>query len=258
MNISYHTAVSAMTAFQSDLNVTANNIANVNTTGYKPQRSSFDDLLYTQMDTRSGDLMVGHGVRNGGVESVFQQGGFEQTGRSLDFAISGRSYFAVEVSEDDEEPAFTRDGSFKISSTDEGNYLVTGNGNYVLGPEGERIELEYKVEKDENGRTRETGQLDLEGLSDRIGLYSCENPDGLIPIGSNMFRSGETSGEWVSQADMDDGEVTSKLLSGMLERSRTDVSTEMINMIETQRAFQMNSRVVSIADEMENIINTLR
>ena len=95
-------------------------------------------------------------------------------------------------------------------------------------------------------------------MSERIGLYSCENPDGLVPVGNNLFRSGETSGEWISQADMDDGEINSKLLSRMLESSRTDVSTEMINMIETQRAFQMNSRVITVADEMENIINTLR
>ena len=89
-----------MRAFQDELGVTANNIANVNTTGYKPQKSSFGDLLYTQMDTRSADLLVGHGVRNTGVESTFVQGSFEQTGRELDFAISGKAYFAVEVNEE--------------------------------------------------------------------------------------------------------------------------------------------------------------
>lgn len=258
MNISYYTGVSAMRAFQDELGVTANNIANVNTTGYKPQKSSFGDLLYTQMDTRSADLLVGHGVRNTGVESTFVQGSFEQTGRELDFAISGKAYFAVEVNEEDEEPAYTRDGSFMISATDDGNYLVTRDGYYVLGPEGERIELEYKTAKDENGREKETAELDLSNLKEQIGLYSCENPDGLIPVGDNLFRSGETSGEWVSQADMDDSAVTSKILSKTLERSMTMVSTEMINLVEAQRAFQLSSRVVSAADEMENIINTLR
>ena len=247
-----------MRVFQEDLNVTANNIANVNTTGYKPQKNSFSDLLYTQMDSRSGDLMVGHGVKSAGVESTFVQGGFQQTGRSLDFAINGKAYFAVEVNEDDEEPAFTRDGSFQISATEDGNYLVTRDGYYVLGPEGERIELEYRTVTDKDGKEGETPELNLDNMSERIGLYSCENPDGLVPVGNNLFRSGETSGEWISQADMDDGEINSKLLSRMLESSRTDVSTEMINMIETQRAFQMNSRVITVADEMENIINTLR
>lgn len=258
MNISYHTAVSAMKAFQEDLNITANNIANVNTTGYKPQKSTFHDLLYTQMDARNEDMMVGHGVRSGGVESTFVQGMFEQTGRELDFAISGKSYFAVEVNEDDEEPAFTRDGSFKISATEDGNYLVTRDGYYVLSPEGERIELEYQTVKGADGREKEIDKLDLTGLNERIGLYSCENPDGLVPVGNNLFRSGETSGEWISQEDMDDDQVSSKLLTGMLEQSMTQVSTEMINMIETQRAFQMSSRVVSAADEMEGIVNTLR
>ena len=186
------------------------------------------------------------------------QGGFQQTGRSLDFAINGKAYFAVEVNEDDEEPAFTRDGSFQISATEDGNYLVTRDGYYVLGPEGERIELEYRTVTDKDGKEGETPELNLDNMSERIGLYSCENPDGLVPVGNNLFRSGETSGEWISQADMDDGEINSKLLSRMLESSRTDVSTEMINMIETQRAFQMNSRVITVADEMENIINTLR
>ncbi len=257
MNISYHTAVSAMRAFQDDLNVTANNIANVNTTGYKPQRSAFDDLLYTQMGSRSGDLMVGHGVRASGVESVFAQGGFEFTGRDLDFGIDGRAYFAVEVSEDDEEPAYTRDGSFHVSSTDEGTFLVNRDGYYVLDREGERIELDYKVAM-EQGKEVTTTQLDLTNLTQRIGLFTCPNPDGLVPVGNNLFRSGETSGEWVSETDLDEGSLLSELSKGVLELSKTDVSNEMINMIEAQRAFQMSSRIVVAADEMEGIVNTLR
>lgn len=257
MNISYHTAVSAMRAFQEDLNVTANNIANVNTTGYKPQKTAFDDLLYTQMGSRSGDLMVGHGVRTSGVESNFVQGGFEFTGRDLDFGIDGKAYFAVEVSEDDEEPAFTRDGSFHVSSTDEGTFLVNRDGYYVLDREGDRIELDYKTDLDE-GKEVVTNQLDLDNLVYRIGLFTCPNPDGLVPVGSNLFRSGETSGEWVSEVDRDEGEAVSELTKGILELSRTDVSNEMINMIEAQRAFQMSSRIVSAADEMEGIVNTLR
>lgn len=258
MNISYYTAVSAMRAFQADLDVTANNMANVNTTGYKSLRSSFDDLLYTQMDTRAAEQMVGHGVKSNGAETVFEQGIFEKTERDLDFAIMGKAYFAVEVDEDEEEPAYTRDGSFQISATDDGNYLTTRDGKYVLSRDGDRIELEYKEIEDADGKTSYSNELDLSHLSEQIGLYTCENPDGLVPFGKNLYRTGETSGEWLSIEDLDEEQEGSRILSRTLELSSTYIPTEMINLLQSQRAFQLNSRIVTIADQMEEIINNLR
>lgn len=257
MNISYYTAVSAMEAFQSELDVTANNMANVSTTGYKVLRSSFDDLLYTQMDARNGGRL-GHGVKTNGAETVFEQGIFEKTDRQLDFAIKGKAYFAVETSEDEEEPAYTRDGSFEVSSTEDGNFLTTKDGKYVLNRDGGRIELEYKQVEDKDGRKKATGQLDLDHLGDVIGLYTCENPDGLVPIGGNLYRTGESSGDWVPMDDMDDNQESSILLNGTLELSSTYVPTEMVNLMQSQRAFQLNSRMVKTADEMEELINNLR
>lgn len=258
MNISYYTAVSAMRAFQADLDVTANNMANVNTTGYKSLRSSFDDLLYTQMDTRAAEQMVGHGVKSNGAETVFEQGIFEKTERDLDFAIMGKAYFAVEVDEDEEEPAYTRDGSFQISATDDGNYLTTRDGKYVLSRDGDRIELEYKEIEDADGKTSYSNELDLSHLSEQIGLYTCENPDGLVPFGKNLYRTGETSGEWLSIEDLDEEQEGSRILSRTLELSSTYIPTEMINLLQSQRAFQLNSRIVTTADQMEEIINNLR
>lgn len=258
MNISYYTAVSAMRAFQADLDVTANNMANVNTTGYKSLRSSFDDLLYTQMDTRATEQMVGHGVKSNGAETVFEQGIFEKTERDLDFAIMGKAYFAVEVDEDEEEPAYTRDGSFQISATDDGNYLTTRDGKYVLSRDGDRIELEYKEIEDADGKTSYSNELDLSHLSEQIGLYTCENPDGLVPFGKNLYRTGETSGEWLSIEDLDEEQEGSRILSRTLELSSTYIPTEMINLLQSQRAFQLNSRIVTTADQMEEIINNLR
>ena len=114
MNISYYTAISAMNAFQSELDVTANNMANVSTPGYKVLRSSFDDLLYTQMDTRNADQKVGHGVKTNGAETVFEQGIFEKTERDLDFAILGKAYFAVESEDEDaEEHIIQETGRFR-------------------------------------------------------------------------------------------------------------------------------------------------
>lgn len=262
MNISYYTAVSAMKAFQSDLDVTANNMANVNTTGYKPLRSSFNDLIYTELDVKSEEQLVGHGVKTNGAETVFEQGIFETTDRQLDFAILGKAYFAVELDEeemgDDDEFGYTRDGSFQVSATDDGNYLTTRDGRYVIGRDGDRIELEYKTVIDRHGKATETNEVDLDNLAERIGLYTCENPDGLVPAGKNLYRTGISSGEWVPIDDLDEGAKTSSLMSGKLEMSSTYIPTEMINLLQAQRAFQLNSRIVTTADQMEEMINNLR
>ena len=255
MNISYYTAVSAMNAFQKDLDVTSNNMANISTNGYKSMRSSFNDLLYTQMDMRP-QAQVGHGVRNDGPGTTFQQGIFRKTDRELDFAISGNAFFAIQTSEDEEEPAYTRDGAFQISSTDDGNYLTTSDGSYVLDQDGEPIELGYKTSED--GGDNDAGELDLDGLAERIGLFVCENPEGLQHVGMNLFRTGETSGEWLSMDDLDDEQEKSKAMSHALEMSNCNMSTEMVNLMQTQRAFQLNSRIVTTADQMEEMINNLR
>lgn len=261
MNLSYYTAVSAMRAFQSDLDVTANNMANVNTTGYKPLRSSFDDLIYTEMDTKSADQMVGHGVKTNGAETVFEQGIFESTERKLDFAILGNAYFAVELDEEESEEGdfgYTRDGSFQISATEDGNFLTTRDGRYVISRDGERIELEHKRVIDTHGKEVESNEMDLDNLSEKIGLYTCENPDGLVPFGKNLYRTGSASGEWLPIDDLEEGETGSRLLQGKLEMSSTYIPTEMINLLQAQRAFQLNSRIVTTADEMEEMINNLR
>lgn len=258
MNISYYTAVSAMRAFQSELDVTANNMANVNTNGYKTLKNSFDDLLYTEMDTRSTEQMVGHGVRTNGAETVFEQGNFEKTERALDFAILGNAYFAVEFNEDAEEPVYTRDGSFQVSATEDGNYLTTRDGKYVLSQDGDRIELEYKTVTDEDGNTKTSNELELDHLAGVIGLYTCENPDGLVPVGNNLYQTGPSSGEWLSNEDLEDGMETSRILTRTIELSSTQIPDEMINLIQAQRAFQLNSKIVTAADQMEEIINNLR
>lgn len=248
MNISYYTAVTALDTYQSDLDVTANNIANLNTNGYKPVRSNFEDLLYSRMDTNTPHL-VGHGVKVNSLTTLFEQGIFERTGRSTDFAIAGDAFFAIEAGEDSEEPYYTRNGSFHISATEDGNFLTAEDGSYVLDQDLERIELEYK---------EDTGELDLDGLTGMIGLFYCDNPSGLVQVGSSRFQSGETSGEWLTGEDLDEEREPANIISGALEMSRTDMSNEMVRLLESQRAFQFNSRVVTTADQIEEIINNLR
>lgn len=264
MNSAFYSAVSGMKAFQSELDVTANNLSNVNTTGFKVSKVSFDELMKTQMNTKApGQHLVGHGTKVGQVKTVTNPGNLVPSDSSLDFAIVGNAYFAIEGGEDEEEPLYTRDGSFQISATEDGNYLTTRDGHYVLGMDGDYIELEYKTVKGKNDREEESNVLDLDGLKDRIGLFTCDNPAGLTAVGSNRFRSSETSGEWyeVEEEDVDEDEGNSlapKIIACALEGSNADIGTEMVSVIESQRGFQLNSRIVTVADQIEEMINNLR
>ena len=276
MNSAFYSAVSGMKAFQSELDVTANNLSNVNTTGFKVSKVSFDELMKTQMNTKAaGQHLVGHGTKVGQVKTVTGAGNLIPSDSRLDFAITGDAYFAIEGGENEEEPLYTRDGSFQISATEDGNYLTTRDGHYVLGMDGDYIELEYKTvggkdgrdEKDDgdgrSGREEETNILDLDGLKDRIGLFTCDNPAGLIAVGSNRFRSSATSGEWYEVEAEEAGEGTAysqtpHIIAGALEGSNADIGTEMVSVIESQRGFQLNSRIVTVADQIEEMINNLR
>lgn len=255
MNTAFYTAISGMRTFQSALDITANNMANVNTTAYKAERGAFQDLLYTQMDVKSGELLTGHGVKMSDVQPVFIQGAFEKSGQPLDFAITGDGFFAVEKGNGGTQPLYTRDGSFKISVSEEGDFLATRDGYFVLDGDGKRIQLTKKVVKDKDGKEQATNQLDLDGLNKKIGLFTCDNPEGLVHMGNNRYRSGEFSGQWTAVKEQTN---SNRIVSGALELSGTELSSEMVNVIEAQRAFQLNGRIVTTADQIEEIINNLR
>lgn len=264
MNSAFYSAVSGMKSFQSELDVTANNMSNINTTGFKTSKVSFDELIKTQMDTKSeGEHLVGHGIKVGQVKTNMTAGNLVPSESPLDFAIVGNAYFAIEGGEDEEEPLYTRDGSFQISATDDGDYLTTADGHYVLSMDGDYIELEYKTVKGKGDRDEETNVLDLENLKDKIGLFTCDNPAGLSAAGSNRFRTSETSGEWYEVEEEEageDGQMSSnpKIIAMALEGSNANIGTEMVNIIESQRGFQLNSRIVTVADQIEEMINNLR
>lgn len=264
MNSAFYSAVSGMKAFQAELDVTANNMSNINTTAFKTSKVTFDELMKTQMNTKAdGQHLVGHGIKVGQVKTVTTPGTLIQSESPLDFAIVGNAYFAIQGNEDDEEPLYTRDGSFQISATEDGTYLTTKDGHYVLGMDGDLIELEYKTVKGKNDGEEETNVLDLDGLKDRLGLFTCDNPAGLIAEGSNRFRSSGTSGEWyeveAEEAD-DEGkyQANPKIIACALEGSNADIGMEMVNVIESQRGFQLNGRIVTVADQIEEMINNLR
>lgn len=259
MGIAFYTGVSGMLASQAHMDVTSNNIANVNTVGYKTQESSFQSLLYTKMNihsnynsTAAGDAdndaaksydMVGHGVRIGQVNLLYDQAGFLASGRALDFAINGEGLFGVETTSGEIE--YTRNGNFLVSIEGNKPYLVTSDGSYVLTGNGKRISLALN----------ESGSPVTDGLAQEIGLYHFTNPYGLTPTQGGSFKANDISGKAVSAKSSD---TTSTIVQGFLENSNVELSDQMVNMIQAQRSFQMNSRVVQTADEIDEMINNLR
>ncbi len=274
MNITFYNGASGLSAYQGAMELIANNIANVNTNGFKPTRAAFETLLSTKMYTNEVQPMRGHGVRLKSADLLMGQSAMQQTGMQLDFMIIGDGFFAVEIPKnnygnetavggeipDDNygneaagegtqmERVYTRNGAFDIgleldeSGTNVVGYLVDSQGRYVLTSEGQRIQLEKK----------DDGTFDLSGLTDKIGVFAFENPYGLQQVESTSFRETAVSGQalpvWRSGL----------IRQQALERSGANLSDEMTNMIVTQRAYQLSARMVQTADEMEEIVNNLR
>jgi flagellar basal-body rod protein FlgG len=253
MNIAFYSGAAGMMAYQSDMDIIAHNIANVNTTGYKPQRGVFADLLYSRMAVNTEqELLTGHGVRLADSDLLFRQGPINPTGLALDFAIIGNGCFAVELTGEAEGGiAYTRKGEFAIGLEDgtEG-FLVTVEGHFVLDADGERIELSEQENTD-------TG-YDLSDLMERIGVYHIPNPYGMEPMGDGLYRLTQRSGEAVAMEEGDDDTPPYRLVQHALERSAVELADEMVLVIQSQRAFQMSARLVQTADELEDIVNNLR
>lgn len=252
MNISFHNGVSGMLTYQEDMNQISHNIANSGTVGYKPSRSVFEDLIYTRMAVNSEEEpLVGHGVRVRDTHLMYRQGPVLQTnGGGLDFALVGDGFFAVQLN--DGSVQYTRNGSFDISIEGERGFLVNTDGYYVLDSAGQHIEL----------TKQENGLFDLEHLKDRLGIYDFPNPFGLVHANGSRFVPSDNSGEPVViiQGSLT-GAYQSRnyhILENALEQSGVELGTEMVDAIVSQRAFQINSKMVQTADEMEQVINNLR
>lgn len=247
MNIGFHNGVSGMLSAQTQMDVLANNMANVNTAGFKGSRTSFNDLLYSQMyiNKEEGEL-VGHGTRPVSVDLLYGQGNLESTSRELDFAIVGDGFFGLETPAG--ETVYSRNGAFQIMLDGDRGYLVSADGSYVLDNKGKPIVLK----KQENSE-----QFDLEGLSERLGIYSFKNPYGLTPTAGSSFFANEISGEaQLYKGKKQDAKF--ELRQFTLERSTVDVAQQMADVIMTQKAYQFNARIVQTADQMEEVINSLR
>lgn len=229
----FYTAASGLVSHQVKMDSTANNIANINTTGFKPQQVEFSSLLYTNINGGAANyISVGHGTKPEKTNIDFSQGDPQRTDMPLDFTILGDGFFALESAETND-LRYTRDGSFRILTDGKKSYLTDASGNYVLDSQNRRIE---------HGEKFDCGQ---------IGVFNFKNPYGLVAIGSNQYRQSESSGEA-------ENIKSPEILSGYLESSAVETAMEMVRMIEASKGFTFNSRVLQTVDEMERIINQLR
>ncbi len=256
-------AASGMKAQQLNIDTISNNLANVNTTGYKKQRVEFKDLLYeqlrrTNMDQGEGkpvNLEVGHGVMPSATVRSFTQGSFEETNNNLDFAIDGPGFFVVRDNMDN--LSFTKDGSFKLSVEDGQARIATSDGYFLQGDIGD-IELGEEiadiflspsgvvsVQRINSGEIEEIGNL---------MLVKFPNPAGLESMGKNLLKETTASGEFIEALEGDAGEV----LQGFLETSNVQIVEEMIKMITAQRAYEINSKSIQTSDEMLQMANNLK
>lgn len=259
------TAGLGMKAQQFNVDVISNNLANVNTTGFKKDRAEFKDLLYENInkgynvngDGRPVNLQVGHGVYTAATVKSYTQGNYEETGNPLDFAIEGPGFFVVKGAQGN--PVYTRDGSFKLSVGDDGTKLVTSDGNSVLDDSGSEIFLTVSADElnvtssgelvytDENGVTQSLGQ--------KIGIVNFTNPAGLENIGNNLVGVTSASGQPIP---LEEAAEKSTIQQRFLESSNVQVVEEMVKLITAQRAYEINSKSIQSADEMLGMANNLR
>ncbi|MFQ3548480.1 MAG: flagellar basal-body rod protein FlgG [Armatimonadota bacterium] len=258
---SLYTAATGMEAQQLNMDVIANNLANVNTTGFKKSRVDFQDLLYQTIKAAGTSqaqgvqiptgIQVGLGTNPVATQKIFTQGNFQPTDNPLDMVISGDGFFEVLMSNGD--LAYTRDGSFKKDSD---GRIVNSDG-YVLQPD---ITIppnatDIFIGEDGTVSAKIAGQQEAENIG-QITIAKFVNPAGLQSIGGNLFRPTAASGDANVLAPGTDGSGTIK--SRMLEMSNVSVVDEMVNMILAQRAYEVNSKSIQVSDEMLSVANSLK
>ena len=258
MDASMWIAKTGLDAQQTRMSVISNNMANVNTTGFKRDRASFEDMLYQNLRQPGAQvgadaqaptgLMLGTGVRIVATEKTHTQGSLVTTKNALDLAVQGEGFF--QIAQPDGTIAYTRDGAFKISATGQ---LVTANGAQLqpaitIPPNVASISIgqdgTVSVETAAGGGAQVLGQIQIARFA---------NPAGLQAMGQNLLKESTASGApIVGQAGQGGA---GQLMQGALEASNVNVVEEMVNMIETQRAYEINSKAISAVDGMLRFLN---
>ena len=258
---SLYTAATGMEAQQLRMDVIANNLANASTTGFKKVRAEFEDLLSETIkggqapDPRGGSnpppLQSGLGVRTGSTSRSFAQGELTNTGSPLDLAVQGAGFFRIQ--RPNGEYGFTRAGNFRADAT---GRLVTADGNAV-DPEMTIPTEATQITVNADGTVRATvpGSTTAQEVG-QLTLYTFPNPGGLEAIGGNLLAQSPASGDPTNAKPGEGG--TGALAQGYLEGANVKAVEEMIDMISTQRAYELNSKVIQTADQMLQKLTSLR
>lgn len=254
------TAATGMEAQQSQIDAIANNIANVNTTGFKRTRTEFQDLFYETLrapgsaaadgSTLPTGVQVGHGVQLAAINTIFTAGDRVNTGNPLDMAIDGAGFFQIQRPTG--EIIYTRDGTFKVDG--QGN-VVTAQGYQLIPaitipPDA----LSVTVRPDGTVNAEQPGSPTPTNLG-QIELARFANPAGLRKVGGNLYEATEASGDPENGIASENG--FGAVASGFLEGSNVQVAEELVQMILAQRAFEVNSRVIQAGDEMLRLASQL-
>ncbi|MFT4146953.1 MAG: flagellar hook-basal body protein [Mobilitalea sp.] len=263
------TAASGMISQQMNVDTISNNLANINTTGYKKETAEFKSLLYQTIQEQSYDnngdakpygIQVGLGVRNSAINSQYTQGTLNETGNEFDFAIQGNGFFSVQT---EDGVAYTRNGSFQFTKGVDGITLSTSDGNPVLDTSGKPVVLNASYDSSEV-TFDEVGQLyypNANGLATpigiRIAISQFNNPSGLQKMSNSLLLETDASGAAKLETE-DAGLKKSSIKQGYLEASNVQAVDEMVNLIVAQRAYEMNSKIITASDEMMKQANNLR
>jgi flagellar basal-body rod protein FlgG len=265
------TAASGMKAQQTSMDTLSNNLANINTTGYKKETTRFQSLLYQNIQKKTTDTegnakpvgaQVGLGVKVGAISTQFSQGTFTTTDEDFDFAIEGNGFFMIE--KPDGSVCYTRNGHFNLSANTSGGWsLTTEDGYSVLDSDGNPITFDADVDANKLsfdsyggiGYIGDDGNAVPLGIS--IGAVQFNNPNGLEKSGDSYFIATDASGE--ARVEGQDTALKRSLIkNGYLEASNVQAVDEMVDMIVTQRAYEMNSKAITASDEMLQQANNLR
>jgi len=256
-----YTAAAGMTAQQTNIDVISNNIANVNTNGFKQDRAEFQDLMYQSLNYTAGatsattnnptGIDTGLGVRVSGIQKNFLQGNLKETGNTYDIAIQGNGFFQITTPAG--ETAYTKNGGFKLDS--EGT-MVDSQG-FRLEPEivipPELIKISIAQDGTVTGQNATSGETTTLG---QITLVNFINPAGLAPQGDSLYLATDVSGDPVTATPGLDGVGT--LRQGMIEGSNVQLVTEMVNLITAQRGYEANSKSINTTDSMLQTVNQLK
>lgn len=267
---SLYTAATGMLAQQTNVDNISNNLANVNTIGYKQEKTEFKSLLYqtiqTKTTTANGEekpisAQVGLGTRVASTTSLYTQGALTETGSLSDFAIVGDGFFAVKGA--DGETYYTRAGSFVWAEGTNGITLTTSDGYPVLDSNNQPIVLPNGVSASSIavGQDGSLSYKNAKGvyvdMNQSIGFFQFNNPSGLEKVGDNLLAVTDASGAALNEST-NATLSPSQVRQGFLESSNVQVSNEMVNLIIAQRAYQLNSKAITTSDEMLEQANNLK